>query len=189
MRPSPPSSHDLSQKRLHASKAAKLFEQALIDQKLGNLASARINMKLALTFEPNNPRYERAYQELANRPESAFNATPNHQQRAKKLYEQAVQQESSGQYDKAIEYFERASQLYKHPTFLNRLGVLYATKKSQFTKAQILLEEAIQLAPEKPIYAQNLQKILAMAATKGLQKKEQKPNSPSNLWGLFQKSK
>lgn len=147
-------------------KAQKLFEQALRDRADGNLISARMNMKLALTFDSGNELYLEAFEELTQRHARELKEPrPVSKSRAQELYEQATQAESLGQLDDAIDFLEQAIHESKQPAFYNRLGVLLATRLQEYTRAQELIEQALELSPGNKVYEQNLQKILARAAT------------------------
>ena len=58
---------------------------------------------------------------------------------------------------------------------LNRLGVVVATKKRQFVRAQELLQRAIELAPQNPVYTHNLSKILGLAASRDVERAASSP--------------
>lgn len=145
-------------------KAQKLFEQALRDKADGNLISARMNMKLALTFDPINALYAEAFEELA-KDASLSPSRPAAKSRARELYDQATDAENTGDFDEAISLLEKAIDESKQPAFYNRLGVLLAMKRQDYSRAQELIEKAIELAPGNTVYEKNLQKILARAAT------------------------
>lgn len=147
-------------------KAQKLFEQALKDKAEGNLVSARMNMKLALTFDPSNPLYNQAFEDLNKNPDAKPKGVGSGAlEKARELYNAATEAENSGNVDRAIELLERAIEESKQAAFYNRLGVILAMKKHSFVRAQELIERAIELAPGNNAYEKNLQKILSMAAT------------------------
>jgi tetratricopeptide (TPR) repeat protein len=147
-------------------KAQKLFEQALKDKAEGNLVSARMNMKLAMTFDPANELYADSFDELNKNPDAQVKSSgPTGKSRARELYDQATEAENGGDVDRAVILLEQAIAHSKQPPFLNRLGVILAMKKKEFVRAQQLVEQAIDLAPDNATYQRNLQKILSMAAT------------------------
>ena len=147
-------------------KAQKLFEQALRDRADGNLMSARMNMKLALTFDSSNELYREAFEELTRTHANEL-AGPQRvsKSRARELYDKATDAENLGEFDEAIDFLERAILESKQPTVYNRLGVLLATRRQEYSRAQELIEKALELSPGNKVYEQNLQKILARAAT------------------------
>lgn len=151
---------------VRAQKAARLFEQALKDQSAGNLVSARMNMKLALTFDPSNDLYLTAFEELSKNPATKARSMSAVRSQARELYDQATEAERYGNVDRAIELLERAIQQSRRAPFLNRLGVILAMKKRRYAEAQALIEEAIELVPTNPTYERNLQKVLSMAAAR-----------------------
>ncbi|MEO1231620.1 MAG: tetratricopeptide repeat protein [Myxococcota bacterium] len=145
-----------------AAKAAKLFEVALDDQRQGNFVSARMNIKLALTFDPDNQTYLEALNGPAPEPPAPA------RDEARELYDAATEAEKRGDYDGAISLIEKALALTKQAAFYNRLGVLYAMRKLEYERAQRFIERAIEMSPRNDIYQRNLQKILAMAAAESL---------------------
>ena len=185
-----PTSEPLSDPKniVMASKAAKLFEQAQLDQAQGNLISAHMNMKLALTFDPANEVYAVAFKELDSNPKAHATIKNLDIEKARTLYDRATELENRGRYDAAIDNLVKAIDLSRNPSFLNRLGVIYAMRKRDFVQAQALIEEAIELAPGNNVYERNLQKILSMAATSGMNKKARSSNKKS-VWSIFGKRK
>ena len=145
-------------------KAQKLYEQALKDKSQGNLVSARMNMKLALTFDPTNDLYMQAFEELNRDPKAKPRSISSLRSEARSYYEQATEAERHGDVDRAIAMLEKAIQNSRRAPFLNRLGVILAMKKREFIRAQALIEEAIELVPTNTTYERNLQKVLSMAA-------------------------
>ncbi|MEL7240424.1 MAG: hypothetical protein AAGK78_16320, partial [Planctomycetota bacterium] len=121
-------------------------------------------MKLALTFDPSNELYRTALEELNRDPAAKPRSMSNVRSEGRILYDKATEAEQRGDIDRAVELLEKALKKSRRAPFLNRLGVLLATKKKQFERAQVLLEEAIELNPSNTTYERNLQKILSMAA-------------------------
>jgi tetratricopeptide (TPR) repeat protein len=157
------------------AKAAKLFAEALKDKAEGNIVSARMNMKLAISFDSSNNLYHESYQELLKAaPIGSANAAVS---RARELYDKATTAEKLGRFDEAIELLEQAIEESKDPAFFNRLGVLLAMKKNEFDRAQSLIETALEMSPGNSTYEHNLSKVLQRAAAqsmKGQPKKEKK---------------
>lgn len=145
-------------------KAQKLFDQALTDKAAGNLVSARMNMKLALTFDPTNNLYQQAFDDLSKNPDAVPGGTPQGRSRARELYDQATEAENHGNVDKAIELLEKALSESRQAPFYNRLGVILATKRGEYQRAQELIEKALELAPGNSLYEKNLSKVLSKAA-------------------------
>lgn len=150
------------------AKASKLFEEALRDKAEGNMVSARMNMKLALTFDPTNPLYVEAYEDLAKSvPTGKTTAS-----RAKDLHDKATDAERSGRIEEAIQLLERGIEEMRDPSFHNRLGVLLATKKREYSRAQRLVETALEISPGNATYQHNLGKVLQMAAAQDVSGRE-----------------
>ncbi len=170
-------------------KAQRLFEQALKDKAEGNLVSARMNMKLALTFDPTNDLYSTAFEELSRDPAAQPRSITNIREEAREHYEKANEAERMGNADRAIELLEKAISLARRAPYLNRLGVLLAMKKRAFSRAQSLIEEAIQLVPSNTNYERNLQKVLAMAAAAEVKANPAPKKSGGLLSGLLGRRK
>jgi tetratricopeptide (TPR) repeat protein len=146
------------------AKAQKLFDEALKDRAEGNLLSAKMNMKLALTFDPGNEMIQKAFDDLNKSPGGANLSPAATKSRARELYDQATERENAGDVDEAIALLEKALHESKEPAFYNRLGVMLAMKKRDFVRAQQLIETAISMAPSNTTYQHNLGKVLSMAA-------------------------
>lgn len=151
-------------RRKQEAKAKELYEAALRDKAAGNYVSARMNLKLAVAFDPNNPAYQALFRSLIDAPApQTIEPKPLHGAAAK-LYEEAERAEAGGELDRTIRLLERALQVSKEAVILNRLGVILATKRRDFVRAQDLLEAAVELDPQNAAYVHNLSKILAAAA-------------------------
>ncbi len=175
---------------LNMLKAQKLFDQALKDKSEGNLVSARMNMKLAMTFDPTNELYAESFDDLSKNPDAQVRANgPTGKSRARDLYDQATEAENSGDVDRAITLLEQAIACSKQAPFLNRLGVLLAMKKREFSRAQQLVEQAKDLAPDNTAYEKNLQKILSMAATSDMRRNDEERDNKKGLLGLLGRRK
>lgn len=168
---------------LRMAKAQKLYEQALKDKAAGNLISAKMNLKLALTFDPTNPMFRQALEEIAkNSPEQAAS-------RAKLLYDKATTAERLGNVDEAILLLEQALGEAKDAAYFNRLGVLLATRKREFQRAQELLEEALKRSPGNATYEQNMGKILQLAAKAEVEAREDRGPKKRGLLGFLGRKK
>lgn len=175
---------------VHMLKAQKLFEQALKDKAEGNLVSARMNMKLAMTFDPTNDLYSEAFDDLNKNPDARISGSgPTGRSRARELYDAATDAENEGDVDRAIELLEQAISHSKQPAFLNRLGVILAMKKREYDRAQQLVEQARELAPDNATYEKNLHKILSMAATADVRQQEEDQGKKSGLLGFLGRRK
>ncbi|MBI4822260.1 MAG: hypothetical protein HY791_38730 [Deltaproteobacteria bacterium] len=155
-------------------RASVLFQQAMDDRAAGNLVSAKMNLKLAMTFDPANEKYKREYAEVAGTvvemPASERGA------KARQLAEKATQSERLAQYDEAISLLEQAIADVRDPAYLNRLGVILALKKGELDRGRKLVEEAIRAGGSKknPIYESNLEKIKTRLQKKDPRNKEVK---------------
>jgi hypothetical protein len=170
-------------------KAQKLFDEALKEKAEGNLLSARMNMKLALTFDPSNELYQKAFDELNKGGALQNMSLSASRMRARELYDMATQKEEMGDVDEAIALLERAMHESKEPAFYNRLGVLMAVKKKDFTRAQQLIETAISMAPSNTTYQHNLGKVLSMAAAADFQARNSNSAKKGGLLGFLGRKK
>ncbi len=162
--PASPTPGATGPRKKQESKAKELYEAALRDKAAGNYVSARMNLKLAVAFHPHNPVYQALFRSLVDAPApQSIEPRPLHGAAAK-LYEEAERAEAGGELDRTIRLLERALQVSKEAVILNRLGVILATKKRDFGRAQELLEAAVELDPQNAAYVHNLSKVLAAAA-------------------------
>lgn len=162
------------------AKAAKLFEEATKERAEGNLVSARMNMKLAMTFDASNVLYQQAYEELLK---MAPPGTPSASSRARDLYDKASAAERLSRFDEAIELLEKALEEHKDAAVYNRLGVLLAMKKNEFVRAQELIETALVLSPGNTTYQHNLSKVLQRAAAHDVKNQSAPPKKKDGLLG------
>jgi hypothetical protein len=162
------------------AKAAKLFEEATKERAEGNLVSARMNMKLAMTFDSSNVLYQQAYEELLK---MAPPGTPSASSRARDLYDKASAAERLSRFDEAIELLEKALEEHKDAAVYNRLGVLLAMKKNEFVRAQELIETALVLSPGNSTYQHNLSKVLQRAAAHDVKNQSAPPKKKDGLLG------
>jgi hypothetical protein len=162
-------------KGIHTDKAKELHAAAMKDRAQGNLVSARMNLKLAIAFDPHNEKYQEAFSQLANLSSPTEPGPRVVHNAAQKLYEDACIAETAGDIDKAIKLLETGLRHGEDPILLNRLGVVVATKKRQFLRAQELLQRAIELAPQNPVYTHNLSKILGLAASRDVERAASSP--------------
>lgn len=172
---------------IRIAKAKKLFEEALKDRGEGNVLSARMNMKLALTFDPGNEIYAEAFDELSKMP--AANSGPSTKSRARELYDLATQREEAGEVDEAIDLLEKAISESKEPAFYNRLGVILAMKKRDYDRAQEMIQIALQLAPGNATYQHNQGKILSMAAAQEVESRSHGASKKGGLLGFLGRKK
>ncbi|MBI2378046.1 MAG: hypothetical protein HYV07_28855 [Deltaproteobacteria bacterium] len=144
------------------SKAQKLYNAALEERAAGNLVSAKMNFKLAMTFDPTNALYKNAFEAISGSLQSAGERNS----KSRTLYDRATQAERLGHADEAIDLLEQALLESKDPAVMNRLGVLLAMKRHEYKRARELIQDAIRLSPGNQIYDNNLKKVLARAAAR-----------------------
>ncbi|MEL7369390.1 MAG: hypothetical protein AAFN74_10790 [Myxococcota bacterium] len=172
-------------------KAERLFEEALKDRATGNLVSARLNMKLALAFEPDNVEYQEAFKALEDDPAARARTPSDVVRSARDYFEEAKEAEHRGQIDDCVQLLEKAVVHSRQAVYLNRLGVMLATKKGAYARAQALLEEATKLKPGNATYARNLQKIRYLASSeegRGAAPRELKTGILQGLFGRLTKN-
>lgn len=163
-------------------KAAALHAAAVRDREAGNVVSARMNLKLAIAFHPSKVEYQRMFTSLEHaKDQPADRPKPVHPV-AQRMFDEAGDAERRGDVDEAIRLLERALGASKEPLVYNRLGVILATRKRDFARAQAMLEEATRLAPDNPAYVHNLGKVLAALAIGDGQRKK-RPSFWSKLLG------
>jgi len=142
-------------------KAEKIFEQAERDATAGRFASARMNAKLAMIYDPSLKRYRELY-ELWGSP--AAQSAQAAQRKDVQLFQQAKDLELKGDFKGAVRLLEQALKL--NPTaapILNLLGVIQATRLKLFKAASDNLMKACELEPGNRSFKNNLGKVLGMA--------------------------
>lgn len=169
-------------------RSRKLYEQAELEKTRGDIVAAHRNIKLALTFDPQNAALKKLLNELARAiPKDRKNPaiiTPT-----QSLADRAAEKEREGDIDGAIELLERALRSQKDAAVYNRLGVILAIRKKDFNRGREMVEKALDLAPDNETYRHNLHKILTHAATLDLQKGRDQKNSGGGIFGLFGKKR
>ncbi|MBI5493453.1 MAG: tetratricopeptide repeat protein [Deltaproteobacteria bacterium] len=144
-------------------KAAKIFEQALKDLASGNVASARMNAKLAVIYDAGEPRYKEALDEWEKMAVAAAEPAKG-KAREVELFESAQVAEGRGEFKEAVRLLEQAVEANGEVGALhNRLGVVLATRLKDFDRATEALQRAIELEPDNPTFKNNLGKVLAWA--------------------------
>lgn len=163
---------------VRARKAMRLHEQAMKDLSAGNQLSAQMNMKLAITFDPHNLELKQAFESMLQARQTATVGG-----RAHLLYNAATQAEAKGDPKEAIRLLRLAILSAREAPFLNRLGVLLAAQRQDFTEAEALIQEALRIQPGNPTYKQNLKKVQnSKAKAKRPQKKPRGRGFFSFLW-------
>jgi hypothetical protein len=103
-------------------------------------------------------------------PQQAPAARPTAQERNEDFLQRAVRLEREGQVDRAIELLKRGLARSSAPAPLyNKLALILVNQRKDFLQASELLERAVELEPNNPVFQQNLLKVVALAAnTPGL---------------------
>jgi tetratricopeptide (TPR) repeat protein len=147
------------------ARASKLLKEAWKDEQAGKLSSARVNLKLALSFDPQHAGIQAALNRLTSIPPQRGRTEVS---RARQLADRALDAERAGRVDDAIRFLEEAiaAEPRTDASYYNRLGVLLALKRGQFQRGQQLLETALELAPGNLGYEQNLERVKAIGRGK-----------------------
>jgi tetratricopeptide (TPR) repeat protein len=146
-------------------KAERIYEQALKDQAEGRIASAVMNAKLAMNFDPTVPAYRELHDQLQQskaqpaKPKAAGGAVP----RELELFEQATEAEGKGDYQRAVKLLEEACALNpKAAALCNRLGVVLSIRLKKHEEALVHLRKAIDLEPGSVVYMNNFSKVTGL---------------------------
>lgn len=168
-------------------RASKIFEQALKDAAGGNLASARMNAKLAMIYDAAEPRYAEAIKqwdaaEAAQKVVAARKAPKEKKPREVVLFEEAQAAEAKGKHEDAVKLLEQALELQpKNAQLWNRLGVVLATRLKAYDRALRAVQRAMDLEPDNAAFMNNLGKIMTWQEESGGPKKK-------GLMSLFRRS-
>ena len=167
------------------AKAEKLFAEALADKAAKNFVSAKMNIKLALTFDPDNPLYKETLESLS----ASTDDVPQRSSKAMELYQKATTAEKNGRIDEAVELLREALRHAKDAPIYNRLGVLLAMRKLQYAEARELIETAIRKDSTNGTYQHNLKKVLAMQATMEVDRRAEEAKQKKGLLGFLSRRK
>ncbi|MBI1945337.1 MAG: tetratricopeptide repeat protein [Deltaproteobacteria bacterium] len=145
-----------------ARKAEKIYEQAIKDHGEGRLSSARMNVKLAVMYDPTVPAYQEFLAEL-DRAGAGAKPLNTGKSRELLLFEQASECEGRGSYDDAIRLLEEAIEIAPRAAALrNRIGVVLSVRLKRHDEALAQLKVAIELEPGNIVFMNNYSKVTAM---------------------------
>jgi hypothetical protein len=182
----------LGPRDVRLDKARELYAASMVDRAGGNLVSARMNLKLAVAFDPENVTYQEAFAQLGQAQLSTASvasndAAPTQRPAAQKAYDEGCAAEAAGDVDRAVRLFEAALRLGEDPLILNRLGVVLAMRRSDVRRGQQLLERAVALAPMNPVYTHNLSKVLGLAAARVVDRGASTTGTPKGKGGFWKR--
>lgn len=171
---------------LNERKAAELAAAGKDELERGNVISARMNLKLALSFDPRNGEIQALFQKAAHAQE-ARRPDPRPKSRiADRLLAQSAEAEAKNDLPRAIQLLEQALQEGEDPVLLNRLGVILALKARQISRGQELLERALELDPKNATYSHNLGKVLSIAAER-VESRRDDQKSGGSFWSKLKR--
>jgi hypothetical protein len=146
-------------------KAERIYEEALKDQLEGNIASAIMNAKLAMTFDPTVAAYRELYDELqrARLPVAQSPAARAQLPREFVLFEHANEAEGRGEYERAVKFLTEAVELNPRAAVLhNKLGVVLSIRLKRHADALVYLKQAVDLEPGSVVYMNNFSKVTGL---------------------------
>ena len=145
-----------------ARKAEKIYEQAIKDHAEGRLSSARMNVKLAVMYDPTVPAYQDFLNELDRAGAGA--KSPNAgKSRELLLFEQASEAEGKGDYEGAVELLEQAIEIAPRAAALhNRIGVVLSVRLKRHEEALAHLRTAVEIEAGNIVFMNNYSKVTAM---------------------------
>ena len=142
-------------------KAERIYEQAVKDKASGRSASALMNAKLAMNFDPSVAEYKTLFDEL----DAAQKGKPKvrgPQAREVVFFEQASEAEGRGDYAKAVKFLEEAIAVNPRAAALyNRIGVVLSVRLQRHDEALAHLKKAVELEPGSMVYMNNFSKVAA----------------------------
>jgi Flp pilus assembly protein TadD len=147
-------------------KAERIYEQAVKDRDEGRLASAVMNAKLAINFDPTVPSYKEFHEELLRQRAGAAappRARPDDVPRELALFGQANDAEGRGEYEKAVKLLREAIDLNPKAAALhNKLGVVLSIRLKRHEEALGHLKQAVDLEPGSVVYMNNFSKVTGL---------------------------
>lgn len=181
----PPQRAHAGQQVVHEKryKARQIFQQALKDIQAGNVASARMNAKLAAIYDPAEQRYKDALTQWTTDGADAKGERKAVKPKEVELFEQAQKAEQGGDHAEAVRLLKAAIDVRPESAQLwNRLGVVLATRLKLFDEAVGAVQHALELDPQNASFMNNLGKILAWQEDAGPTKEKR-----GILGGLFKR--
>jgi curved DNA-binding protein CbpA len=125
----------LTQRR---EKAEDFYRVGVKELEDGNVMAAAASLKLAVSFDPENPLYRAKYQ-TASASASEISA--------ENAFKRAVFEESVGRHETAAEFFQQAAESSTHPTYLVRAAESMRIN-GKLIKSREYATKAVQHAPE-----------------------------------------
>lgn len=125
-------------------KAQRFYEGAKIEIQKKNIKAARTNIKLAMQYDPMNPKYKEEFEKL--------NATEE-RLKGEIAFEDGLAAENDKDYIKALRFFQEAAKIdSQNPEYLYKLAEAVLKYQENFEKARTLCLKAIELAGGNPRY-------------------------------------
>jgi hypothetical protein len=111
-------------------------------------------------------------------------AAPQPPARSEDFLQRAVRFEREGQVDRAIELLKKGlAQVTAPAPLYNKLALILVDQRKDFTQAAELLERAVELEPQNPVFQQNLRLVVGLAASAPPSRKEPKRGLLSRITG------
>ena len=147
-----------SPEELRRAKAARLFADAVRDYKLGRLSVAKMNVKLATVYAPDNETYQAALERWSSvDQQKSTGSAPAYVA----LYQKAQHCEKNGDIDQALALLDEGTHQFPHIAAIhNRRGVLLAMHRRDYEAAALAIKKAIELDPSNLHYKSNYGKIV-----------------------------
>jgi curved DNA-binding protein CbpA len=125
-------------------KAQRFYEGAMLEIQKRNIKAARTNLKLAMQYDPLNPKYK---EELARI------EVMEGEIQAEIAYEEGLAAEEGKEYERAIRFFNEAVRSNpRNPDYLYKLAEAVLNYQNNFEKARSLCLKAIELGEGDPKY-------------------------------------
>jgi len=118
-------------------KAQRLYEGAMLEVKKRNIKAARTSLKLAMQYDPLNPRYKEELEKLEVIEENI---------QAEIAYEEGLAAEEGKEYDRAVRFYNEAVKSSpQNPDYLYKLAEAVLNYQNNFERARSLCLKAIEL--------------------------------------------
>jgi Flp pilus assembly protein TadD len=89
------------------------------------------------------------------------------------MLQRAIAMEKAGKVEEAIRYLEKCIATTAKPAALyNRLALALIKERRDFRRAEEMIDKAMELDPDNPVYRENSLKIVAMRASASSRKKK-----------------
>jgi curved DNA-binding protein CbpA len=125
-------------------KAQRFYQGAMLELKRKNVRAARTSIKLAMQYDPWNPKYKEALEQVD---------ASEKQLKGEMSFEEGLAAEEGKDYDRAVRCFQEAARSdSQNPEYLYKLAESVLKYQKNYERARSLCIKAIELKEGQPMY-------------------------------------